>query len=206
MSLLSHAGVTTAAVCVYPNRVADCWKSMENFHAKIPIASGVWVKRYQWNKIHERSYKTIIIFVIIGMLTCSCHSRFKAREKLHDTDTMGTKIWTLVYHCWYIYIDLTVVYHHWIICICVPDIDTLYWLFLQIDKQSLISYFTYHIPHVVCFLFYNFIVATGFPTGQTPLETRLEEIRRAVQDGASEVDIVINRTLALGGDWKGDDR
>ncbi|XP_025098711.1 deoxyribose-phosphate aldolase-like isoform X2 [Pomacea canaliculata] len=82
---MASAGVTTAAVCVYPNRVADCWKSMENFHAKIPIAS----------------------------------------------------------------------------------------------------------------------VATGFPTGQTPLETRLEEIRRAVQDGASEVDIVINRTLALGGDWKG---
>ncbi|XP_076467311.1 deoxyribose-phosphate aldolase-like [Babylonia areolata] len=46
-------------------------------------------------------------------------------------------------------------------------------------------------------------VATGFPTGQTGLKTRLEEIRQAVQDGASEIDIVINRTLALQGDWKG---
>lgn len=46
-------------------------------------------------------------------------------------------------------------------------------------------------------------VATGFPTGQTPLTTRLDEIRHAVEDGANEIDIVINRTLALAGDWKG---
>ena len=45
-------------------------------------------------------------------------------------------------------------------------------------------------------------VATGFPAGQTPLKTRLEEIRQAVNDGASEIDIVINRTLALTGNWK----
>ncbi|XP_060565565.1 deoxyribose-phosphate aldolase-like [Ruditapes philippinarum] len=46
-------------------------------------------------------------------------------------------------------------------------------------------------------------VATGFPTGQTPLKTRLEEIRMAVEDGAREIDIVINRQMALTGDWKG---
>ena len=46
-------------------------------------------------------------------------------------------------------------------------------------------------------------VATGFPSGQYHLETRLEEIRQAVHDGASEIDIVINRTAALNGDWKG---
>lgn len=46
-------------------------------------------------------------------------------------------------------------------------------------------------------------VATGFPTGQTPLKTRLEEIQLAVMDGAREIDIVINRQLALTGDWKG---
>ncbi|KAH3734544.1 deoxyribose-phosphate aldolase-like [Dreissena polymorpha] len=46
-------------------------------------------------------------------------------------------------------------------------------------------------------------VATGFPCGQTPLKTRLEEIRMAVADGAREIDIVINRQLALTGDWKG---
>jgi len=46
-------------------------------------------------------------------------------------------------------------------------------------------------------------VATGFPAGQTPLSTRLEEIRLAVADGAAEIDIVISRTQALLGDWKG---
>lgn len=35
------------------------------------------------------------------------------------------------------------------------------------------------------------------------MKTRLEEVRQAVLDGASEIDIVINRTLALLGDWKG---
>nr|XP_028602125.1 deoxyribose-phosphate aldolase [Podarcis muralis] len=46
-------------------------------------------------------------------------------------------------------------------------------------------------------------VATGFPAGQTPLKTRLEEIRLAVEDGAREIDIVINRTLVLTGQWEG---
>nr|XP_033808325.1 deoxyribose-phosphate aldolase isoform X2 [Geotrypetes seraphini] len=45
-------------------------------------------------------------------------------------------------------------------------------------------------------------VATGFPAGQTPLKTRLEEVRLAVEDGASELDIVINRTLVLTGQWE----
>lgn len=44
-------------------------------------------------------------------------------------------------------------------------------------------------------------VATGFPSGQYHLKTRLEEIRLAVEDGASEIDIVINRTAALQGKW-----
>ncbi|XP_018554698.2 deoxyribose-phosphate aldolase, partial [Lates calcarifer] len=48
-------------------------------------------------------------------------------------------------------------------------------------------------------------VATGFPAGQTPLETRLREVRMAVADGATEIDIVINRTLALTGQWEGSD-
>jgi len=45
-------------------------------------------------------------------------------------------------------------------------------------------------------------VATGFPSGQYHLETRLQEIRLTVADGASEIDIVISRTLALQGKWK----
>ncbi len=47
------------------------------------------------------------------------------------------------------------------------------------------------------------LVATGFPAGQTPLKSRLEEIRLAVADGAAEIDIVINRDYALSGNWKG---
>uniref|UniRef100_A0A3Q2P9W1 deoxyribose-phosphate aldolase n=1 Tax=Fundulus heteroclitus TaxID=8078 RepID=A0A3Q2P9W1_FUNHE len=45
-------------------------------------------------------------------------------------------------------------------------------------------------------------VATGFPAGQTLLQTRLQEVHMAVRDGATEIDIVINRTLALTGQWE----
>lgn len=46
-------------------------------------------------------------------------------------------------------------------------------------------------------------VATGFPTGQTFLNIRLEEIKQAVKNGAREIDIVINRELALAQKWEG---
>ena len=42
-------------------------------------------------------------------------------------------------------------------------------------------------------------VATGFPSGQFPFRTRLEEVRRVVADGADEVDMVINRGAFLEG-------
>ncbi len=42
-------------------------------------------------------------------------------------------------------------------------------------------------------------VATSFPSGQTPLSSRLEEVRIAVADGADEIDMVINRGLFLSG-------
>ena len=45
-------------------------------------------------------------------------------------------------------------------------------------------------------------MATGFPSGQFPLSTRLEEIRLAVSAGAREIDIVINRQLALENKWQ----
>jgi deoxyribose-phosphate aldolase len=45
-------------------------------------------------------------------------------------------------------------------------------------------------------------VATGFPAGLTPLRTRLEEIRYAVDEGAKEIDIVITREHALLGNWQ----
>ncbi len=44
-------------------------------------------------------------------------------------------------------------------------------------------------------------VATGFPTGLTPLPQRLAEIRYAVEQGAAEIDIVITRAHALLGNW-----
>lgn len=44
-------------------------------------------------------------------------------------------------------------------------------------------------------------VAAGFPSGQYRLESRLLEIELAVADGATEIDIVINRAAALDDDW-----
>jgi len=46
-------------------------------------------------------------------------------------------------------------------------------------------------------------VAFGFPSGQTPLEFRLMEIRDAVKKGATEIDIVLSRALIFQGDWEG---
>jgi deoxyribose-phosphate aldolase len=44
-------------------------------------------------------------------------------------------------------------------------------------------------------------VATAFPSGQSPLALRLEEVRAAVADGADEIDMVINRGLFLAGEF-----
>ena len=43
-------------------------------------------------------------------------------------------------------------------------------------------------------------VATGFPSGQFPLRTRLQETSRAVADGADEIDMVIDRGAFLAGE------
>lgn len=43
-------------------------------------------------------------------------------------------------------------------------------------------------------------VATAFPSGQAPLRTRLAEVRAAVEDGADEIDMVINRGAFLAGE------
>jgi deoxyribose-phosphate aldolase len=42
-------------------------------------------------------------------------------------------------------------------------------------------------------------VATGFPSGQYPLDIRLNDVREAVRDGADEIDMVINRGAFLSG-------
>jgi deoxyribose-phosphate aldolase len=44
-------------------------------------------------------------------------------------------------------------------------------------------------------------VAAAFPSGQTPLKTRLAEVRQAVADGADEIDMVINRCAFLAGEF-----
>jgi deoxyribose-phosphate aldolase len=45
-------------------------------------------------------------------------------------------------------------------------------------------------------------VATGFPSGQTPLEVKLDETRRTVAMGADEIDMVINRGAFLTGEYQ----
>jgi deoxyribose-phosphate aldolase len=44
-------------------------------------------------------------------------------------------------------------------------------------------------------------VATGFPAGQTPFPQRMAEVEQAIEAGAREIDIVINRTNVLTGNW-----
>ena len=44
-------------------------------------------------------------------------------------------------------------------------------------------------------------VATAFPSGQSPLQVKLEDTRRAVELGADEIDMVIDRGAMLTGDY-----
>jgi deoxyribose-phosphate aldolase len=44
-------------------------------------------------------------------------------------------------------------------------------------------------------------VATAFPTGLMPLRLKLQEVRSAANDGADEIDMVINRGNFLGGEY-----
>ncbi|MEX2458494.1 MAG: deoxyribose-phosphate aldolase [Actinomycetota bacterium] len=45
-------------------------------------------------------------------------------------------------------------------------------------------------------------VAGAFPSGLGPMEARVEEIRWAVANGADEIDIVMNRSAFLAGDYR----
>jgi deoxyribose-phosphate aldolase len=44
-------------------------------------------------------------------------------------------------------------------------------------------------------------VATAFPSGMTPLEYKLNEVKMVVAEGADEVDMVISRGKFLGGEY-----
>jgi deoxyribose-phosphate aldolase len=45
-------------------------------------------------------------------------------------------------------------------------------------------------------------VSTGFPAGLSPLAERVAEIRRSIEAGAQEIDIVITRAHVFGGRWQ----
>jgi len=45
-------------------------------------------------------------------------------------------------------------------------------------------------------------VSTGFPAGLSPLAERVAEIRRSVEAGAHEIDVVITRAHVFGGGWQ----
>jgi deoxyribose-phosphate aldolase len=45
-------------------------------------------------------------------------------------------------------------------------------------------------------------VSTGFPAGLNPIEERIAEVRRSVEAGAQEIDIVITRALVFEGKWQ----
>src|SRR5579862_443298 len=45
-------------------------------------------------------------------------------------------------------------------------------------------------------------VSTGFPAGLSPLEERIAEIRRSVEAGAQEIDVVITRAHVFRGEWQ----
>jgi deoxyribose-phosphate aldolase len=45
-------------------------------------------------------------------------------------------------------------------------------------------------------------VSTGFPAGLSPLDERVSEIRRSVEAGAHEIDVVITRAHVFGGRWQ----
>jgi len=45
-------------------------------------------------------------------------------------------------------------------------------------------------------------VSAGFPAGLSPLAERVHEIRRSIEAGASEIDIVITRAHVFNGEWQ----
>ncbi len=45
-------------------------------------------------------------------------------------------------------------------------------------------------------------VSTGFPAGLSPLNERVAEVRRSVEAGANDIDVVITRAHVFGGKWQ----
>uniref|UniRef100_A0A1I8EPU4 deoxyribose-phosphate aldolase n=1 Tax=Wuchereria bancrofti TaxID=6293 RepID=A0A1I8EPU4_WUCBA len=60
------------------------------------------------------------------------------------------------------------------------------------------SYVTNTSRHMIC----ANSMAAGFPSGQYRIESKILEVKLAVEDGANEIDIVISRDAANEQDWK----
>lgn len=56
MYFFFFTGITTAAVCVYPSRVADAVKSLKAANSSIPVASGEILTL----KIHDQMYVIVL--------------------------------------------------------------------------------------------------------------------------------------------------
>lgn len=56
MYVCFFTGITTAAVCVYPSRVADAVKSLKAANSSIPVASGEILTL----KIHDQMYVIVL--------------------------------------------------------------------------------------------------------------------------------------------------
>lgn len=60
----------------------------------------------------------------------------------------------------------------------------------------------FNILSYYCFYVILILVAGGFPLGQVPLSCRITEVEYAISQGAAEIDIVIDRGLAISGDFE----
>jgi len=78
--------------------------------------------------------------------------------------------------------------------------------FRPIPSVAAVCVYPLLVPHAVKVLEGSGVhvasVATSFPSGQTSLATRLVDVREAVNAGADEIDMVINRGAFLAGEYQ----
>ncbi len=78
--------------------------------------------------------------------------------------------------------------------------------FLDIPQVAAVCVYPSMVPYAAEYLQDTDIkiasVATGFPAGQLPLDIRLADVKRAVDFGADEIDMVINRGAFLSGRYQ----
>lgn len=78
--------------------------------------------------------------------------------------------------------------------------------FRPIPSVAAVCVYPLLVPHAVKVLEGSGVhvasVATSFPSGQVSLKTRLLDVREAVESGADEIDMVINRGAFLAGEYQ----